>query len=147
MGFSVGAMAQETKAPAPAKKAAVKQEPQLWSAGDIKWVDIPDMKGGQKAVLWGDPNTGAYGAMLKFPAGLDIPLHWHTYRNRGALLSGTMAIALEGGTPKELGAGSYLMMPGRVKHSTMCKAGADCVVFVEQPGKDDIHLVEAAPKK
>lgn len=143
LGF---ALAAQTAAKAPARKPAAKPEPHLWAPGDMKRVDLTEPKGAQQAVLWGDPTKGAHGVIDKFPAGLELPLHTHTYAHKVVMISGTMTITPDGGSPKELPAGSYLMMPGGVKHSTGCKAGADCVFFSEGSGKFDVKIVPA-PKK
>jgi hypothetical protein len=45
---------------------------------------------------------------------------------------------LEGQKPKELGPGSYFFIPGEVKHTTGCKAGADCIMYTEWSGAFDL---------
>jgi len=123
-----------------------KKEARLWSDSEVKWKVDAQMKDFSSAVLWGDPAKGAHGGLLKFAAGLSIPLHHHSFDNRGAVLSGTMILTLEGQPAKELGPGSLIFLPGNMKHTTACKAGTDCVIYAEQPGKDDAIMAEA-PKK
>lgn len=124
-------------------EAQDKAKPVLWAATEIKWTPDPESPDVQTAVLWGDPKTGAYGEMARFKAGMEMPMHHHTADVKGVCVSGTMVIGVEGQPEKELPTGSYLFMPGGVKHTTKCKAGADCVVFDLQPGPAD--FVPAAP--
>ena len=115
--------AQEPKT-ADAAKAA---EPVLWPASELKWTDVPAIKGARNAVLWGDPEKEGFGKLNRWPAGTEVPLHFHPFEVRGVVLEGTVTIMPEGGAAKELGPGSYWHLPGRVKHVTTCKPGADCV--------------------
>lgn len=126
----------------PAKTPA---NPVFRAAGQLKWVEVPDLKGVQEAVLWGDPAKGAHGSQNKFAAGTELPLHIHTNSMRGVILSGTLVITPEGGKATELGPGSYFLEPGGLNHTTSCKAGADCVVYRHMSAAFDVKMV-AAPK-
>jgi len=122
------AAAQETKVAEPAAKAPeAAPQPTLWPASELKWVDNPGVKGARHALLWGDPVKEAFGKLNRWPAGTEVPLHYHPFEVRGVMLEGTLTITPEGGAAKELGPGSYWQLPGRGKHTTTCKAGADCV--------------------
>ena len=107
----LGAQAEKAK-PVAAKKAILR------AASEMKWVDIPDAKGAQQAVAWGNPQKGAHGSFSKFAGGTEVPMHTHTAGSRSAVIAGTMLEGLEGQTPKELGPGSYFYSPGEVKHTT-----------------------------
>src|SRR5215813_7302839 len=74
--------AQETAKPAakPATRKAV-----LRSASELKWADIPESKGAQQAVVWGNPQKGAHGSFAKFAGGTEIPLHTHTAGSRSVV--------------------------------------------------------------
>lgn len=109
----------------------------VWPAGEVKWIENPDMKGASIAPLWGDPNKGAYGALKKVPAGTDLGWHSHSSEQRVVAISGTIDFTLEGQEMKSLASGSYAFIPGGAKHKAVCKEGADCVWFEEQPGKSD----------
>jgi mannose-6-phosphate isomerase-like protein (cupin superfamily) len=109
----------------------------VWQAGDVKWTPSPAMKGLSIAPLWGDPSQGAYGALKKVAAGTEFGWHTHSSDQKVVAISGTFDFQLEGDTVKQLSAGSYLFVPGGVKHTAKCRAGADCVYFEEQPGKSD----------
>ena len=133
--ISFNAQGQEAAKPAakpPAKKAVLR------SPSEMKWVDIPDAKGAQQAVAWGNPQKGAHGSFAKFAGGTELPLHTHTAGSRSVVISGTMMEGLEGQTPKELGPGSYFYIPGEVKHTTACKEGAECVIYTDWQGAFDL---------
>jgi anti-sigma factor ChrR (cupin superfamily) len=112
-------------------------KPVVWPAGDIQWTESTAMKGASSATLWGDPSKGAYGALRKVSAGMDLGMHSHSSDQKVVAVSGTFEFTLEGEAMKELGPGSYIMVPGHVKHSSKCKEGADCIYFEEQSGKAD----------
>ena len=119
----------------------MKKEPVMWAAENMKWEEMKDAPGVMSATLWGDMTKGAYGALIKFPAGSKHPLHTHSSDIKTVVLSGTFTYAPEGGEEKSYGAGSYLLIPSGSKHTT--GAGADgCTFFMEQPGKFDMKMVE-----
>jgi len=129
-----GAYAQE-----PAKSAAKRAV--LRAAPEMKWVDVPDAKGVQQAVVWGNAQKGAHGSFAKFAAGTEVPLHTHTAGSRSVVISGTVLEGLEGQKSKDLGPGSYFFIPGDVKHTTGCKAGADCIIYTDWLGAFDLKPV------
>ena len=124
-------------AKAPAKKAGAAKGT-LTSAGDLKWVDNPSIKGAQQAVLWGDPTKGAYGALKKVPAGTVIPMHTHTNATRVVMVAGTISFTFEGSPAKDMGPQSYSFIPAAVPHTATCKSGADCVYFETSTGLYDL---------
>ena len=144
LSLSSTAFAEAAKAKAPAAGKAV-----LWAAGDLKWVDVPNFPV-KMAVLWGDPAKGAHGALHKFPAGFEAPLHHHTANHHVIVVSGTVTMTPEGEAAKTLGPGSYFSFTGMKKHTTKCEAGSECVLFVDCAGPWDIVLADAKkaePKK
>jgi len=133
--FLVGAVfaAQaEHKAKSHAPKEVIK------TASELKWVEAPDAKGVQQAVVWGNAQKGAHGAFAKFAAGTEVPLHTHTASGRSVVISGTILEAQEGQNPKELGPGSYFFIPGGLKHTTGCKAGMECMIYSDWQGAFDV---------
>ena len=136
--------AQEPTKGAAAKKAnARSQRTQavVRPASEIRWKDVPDLEGVKRGVIWGNPEKTAYGALEKLPAGANLPLHWHSYEVSVVMVSGTLAVGLEGKPAQELWPGSYYFLPGGLKHTKACKAGEDCVVFVMQSGLEDTKWV------
>lgn len=134
--LSTDAMAQK-------KKVAT-----VWPAGDIKWEEMKDGPPGVKtADLWGNMMKGAYGTLVIFPAGQIHPLHSHSYDTKVIVISGTFLYTAEGGTEQRLGAGSYLLVPGGVKHTSGSGADGPCEIFQESAGKFDMHMVETGMMK
>ena len=130
----------------PAMKAS---GPVFKPAADLKWVDLdPTGAPGVKiADLWGDHTKGAFGAMVKFPAGFTTPMHTHTNAFRIVIVSGTFIQTPEGKSEMRLGPGSYAYQPGGAyKHVTACDKASDCVFLTESTGKFDLLPVEGAAK-
>jgi quercetin dioxygenase-like cupin family protein len=109
----------------------------LMAASDLKWSDVANRPGVQRAVLRGDPDKGAHHAMLKLAGGFMVPLHHHSSDHYVTVLSGTMVFTVDGKEYK-LPAGSYFSFVGKKQHLTKCEAGADCVLFVDSRGKWDV---------
>jgi quercetin dioxygenase-like cupin family protein len=114
----------------------------FWPAGDIKWTDSPGVPGAKVAVLWGDPKAGTYGALKSVPGGSLLPLHTHTNDHKVVMVGGTMSISVDGAAPKDTPAGSYVFIPGGVKHKAECRAGATCTYLEQSPGAYDIQVLE-----
>lgn len=107
-------------------------------AEQVQFKDVAGMQGVQAKQLWGDMNKdGDWGGFIKFDAGTDMGWHTHTSRIHLVMISGTLSIQPEGGEPTELRAGAYADDPGKVKHRTVCKEGADCVFFLHMTKKFD----------
>jgi quercetin dioxygenase-like cupin family protein len=140
--FAVRAQATKT-AEASAKAPETVAPPTLWSASELKWVDNPAVKGARHALLWGDPEKEAFGKLNRWPAGTEVPLHLHPFEVRGVVLEGTVTITPEGGAAKELGPGSYWHLPGKVKHVTRCKPGADCVFLTTSRLRYETRMASA----
>jgi hypothetical protein len=107
---------------------------------DAKWEPLVPGAPLQAAKLWGDRTQGAYGMLLKLPAGFEAGLHAHTADYKAVLVSGTWIHTDEGqaiSAGKELTPGSYVLQPGKAMHNDKCKEGADCILFVEQNAKND----------
>jgi quercetin dioxygenase-like cupin family protein len=128
-------------------RAQKKKEAVVWPAGDVKW---SEMKGGPPGImyadLWGHIDKGAYGSLIKLPAGLKNPLHTHSSDTKLVVVSGTFLYTPEGGTEQRLGPGSYLMVPGGLKHLSGVSDDGPCEVFQEGPGKFDFHPAEGGMK-
>ena len=56
---------------------------------------------------------------------------------------GSMTFTPEGGTAKELGPGSYWNMPGRLKHVSTCKPGADCLFLTTSRMRHETRMAPA----
>jgi quercetin dioxygenase-like cupin family protein len=121
--------------------------PTIRPAADMKWAPIsPDNPQVMISDLWGDHTKGAYGALIKFPAGWETPLHTHTSDFRIVVISGTFIHTPQGKPASSLTAGSYLFQPGGTYvHATACGKASECMIFTEGNGAFDLKPVE--PKK
>lgn len=117
-------------------------DPVLVKAADVAWADHPFIKGGKLAVQSGDPSKGASVLLMKFPKGLTIQPHTHTSDETVTVVSGSgvfgsgETVDLAKGT--ELGAGSYLFIPGKAPHWAVAKE--DLVITVTLNLAADFHL-------
>jgi quercetin dioxygenase-like cupin family protein len=134
--------ATRAQAPAKASKGAL-----LVPTADLKWNDVPEMTGVQMAVVDGDPSKGASHFFIKFAGGFSAPLHHHTANHYVTVVSGTVALTVDG-TEQKLPAGSFFSFSNKTKHTTSCAAGADCVLSIDARGKWDVKIEgEKAAKK
>ena len=131
------APADETK---PAAKKA--KAPMLITPSDLKWTDVPRMKGVQSATVWGDPEKGAHGRFIKFPGGTDNPLHKHSNDLRTVVVSGIFYVGADAASAKDMPAGSASLTPGGWNHVSGCRTSADCLIYSESTGKFDFVPVE-----
>jgi len=107
-------------------------------------LDPTGAAGVKVADLWGNHATGAFGALLRLPAGFVAPLHTHTYDIKVVIVSGTYIQAPERKPEFRLGPGSYFLQPGGgYRHVTRCDPASDCVFFVESEGHFDMQAVDA----
>lgn len=89
------------------------------------------------APAWSSPN-GSHCDFIKFPKGTKVPLHSHTADISAVVLEGHFGSAEEGATGKLGASGSYQFVPGALKHTTECRADADCVIFSCQAAAFDL---------
>jgi quercetin dioxygenase-like cupin family protein len=106
-------------------------------APDIKWQDVPGMKGIQLAPLGSDPAKGPSHFFLKFAPGFSAPVHHHSAEHFVTVVSGTLVLTVDG-TEQKLPAGSYFAFSKKKPHATRCEAGADCVLAMDVRGKWDV---------
>lgn len=134
VALGVCAVAVNAEAKAGAKKAAGAKEV-VWPADKLQFKEA-GAPGVSRAVLWGDPDKGAYGAVTRFTKGTKNALHTHSHEIKIVVISGTFLYDSGSGENK-LGPGSYLLEPGGVKHTSGAGADADCVFFQESSGAFD----------
>jgi quercetin dioxygenase-like cupin family protein len=110
-------------------------------ASEVKWGDHPFVKGAQMCVQDGDPAKGPSVLMMKFPKGMTIPAHWHTSDEAVTVVSGSAVfgsgetVDVSKGT--ELGAGSYIIIPGTKPHWAVAKS--EVVITVTLTKAADFH--------
>src|SRR5436190_8018699 len=143
------AFADDAAKPAEAAKPAAKPKkamaPMEITAADVKWGEMKDSGGIMFAALTGDSSKGPFTAFVKFPAGMMQAQHTHTANVKVVVVSGTLMGGADAASAKEFGPGSFRLVPSGWKHMTGCKAGADCVVFIDASAKFD-QVPAEAPK-
>jgi ChrR Cupin-like domain len=113
------------------------KRPFMVSFTDLKWVELPERKGMQFALLSGDPKTGPYTEIRKVPAGTDNALHSHSSELKNVIISGVWYMGENAASAKDFGPGSVVIMPGDWVHVSGCRSGSDCVFYQEGKGKFD----------
>src|SRR5262249_26794586 len=141
MGFWTLLVAQE------ATSKQEKKQPFMVSLTDLNWVELPERKGMQFAILSGDPKTGPYTQIRKVPAGTDNELHSHGSEIKNVIISGVWYTGPDSGSIKDFGPGSVIVMPADWVHVSGCRAGSDCVFYQEGKGKFDFKPVAERPGK
>jgi quercetin dioxygenase-like cupin family protein len=99
------------------------------------------MPGISKAVLWGDPAKGPYGAITRFTKGTKVAWHTHSHDIKAVVISGTM-IYDSGSGEQRLGPGSFLQERSSIKHTTAAAPDSDLEFFEEGSGPFDIKLIK-----
>lgn len=122
------------------------ERPVAWPAGELKWIDVAGAPPGvQQVMLRRDLKTGAFAALQRLPPGFSAPLHAHAANLRIVIISGTIVHGPEGEPEVRLGPGSYLMLPAKTRHTTVCDKASACVFFNEGDAKLEAG-VEDGPK-
>ena len=91
----------------------------------------------QIVVLWGDPKSGEYAALLKLPPGFTPGPHGHTAAYHGVNLKGTWTHIFGSDDVRSLPPGSYVRQPGKAEHNDACAGPEECIIFVHQHGPSD----------
>jgi len=135
LAVSVPALAQSTHIVVPADK--------------VQWGPAPPIlpAGAQIAVLEGNPaEKGAITMRLKFPAGYNIPAHWHSMTERITVLSGSFHVGMGDKLDREktqtLEPGGFLSLPAKMRHFAW--TSAPTVVQINLEGPFDLVYVNAA---
>jgi ChrR Cupin-like domain len=113
------------------------RQPFMVSFNELKWVELPERKGMQFAVLSGDPKIGPYTQIRKVAAGTDNPLHSHSSEIKNVIIRGVWYTGANTASAKDFGPGSVVIMPGDWVHVSGCRSGSDCLFYQEGKGKFD----------
>src|SRR5262245_1060812 len=92
------------------------------------------MPGVSKAVIWGDPDKGPYGAFTRFRPGFDAGNHTHSSDVRIVGIEGAYIFRTEAGE-KRVGKGCLLSVPAGTKHWSGGGAKEGGVFYGEGIGK------------
>jgi quercetin dioxygenase-like cupin family protein len=135
LGVFAGTTAQEPREQEKKKEAVF-----ATSTDDAKYKEV--VPGVSRAVIWGDPDKGGYGAFTKFAPGQNNALHTHTNDIRIVVVKGAYVYKPEVGDEKRVGAGAFLMVPGGSRHVSQGDAKDGAVFYEESTGKFDLVPVE-----
>ncbi|HEX9443577.1 MAG TPA: cupin domain-containing protein [Candidatus Binatia bacterium] len=102
---------------------------------DAKYKDVAP--GVSRAVLWGNPDKGPYGAYTKFKPGADNGMHTHTNDVWIVVVKGAYLYKDDAGE-KRVGPGSFIRIPGKLKHWSGGDAKEGAVFYEEGAGKFDL---------
>jgi hypothetical protein len=127
--------------PAAAPTAGADKAPLMVSFADVKWTELPAVKGTLFSVLSGDPKTGKYTQLRKVPAGIDNPLHAHSSEMTMVIISGVLYTGADAASARDFGPGSVLTLPADWVHVSGCRAGSDCVFYQDGKGRFDYKPV------
>ena len=101
----------------------------------------PAVPGVSKAVLWGDPAKGPYGAITRFAKGTKVGWHTHSHDIKAVVISGTF-IYDNGSGEQRLGPGSFVQERSSIKHTTAAGADSDLMILEEGSGPFDLKMVK-----
>ncbi len=112
---------------------------------DVEWraLDPGNPAGPHMAALWGDPMSGAYGALLRVPAGFESPMHRHSRDERVVIIAGASVHWTEGeerAAAPVMRPGDSLLMPAGVDHISAATPDQECLEFITQDGPFDFEL-------
>jgi quercetin dioxygenase-like cupin family protein len=144
LSFAMLALSEEVVKPVAEREG---NSPLMVSYADLKWVELPERKGMQFAVLSGDSKTGPYTQMRRVPAGTDNPLHTHSSQIKNVIIQGVWYTGVNLAAAKDFGPGSIIVMPADWVHVSGCRPGSDCVFYQEGKGKFDYRPAPASTAK
>ncbi len=110
------------------------------------WVSAEKMgypKGAEAALIGQDPGSTAPTVYVRTTAGYKLPSHWHVHTEYSTMIAGKGTFTVDG-KPHLVTAGSYVVVPSRVKHEFSCDTGVPCVLVVRRSGPADINFVKPA---
>lgn len=117
------------------KKQPKIKELKFVSAEGAKFKEVAP--GVSRAVLWGNDDTGPYGAFTRFVPGFDAGMHTHTSDVRVVVIKGAYLYKDSAGE-KHVGAGDFVWIPGGMKHWSGGDAKEGALFYEESSGKFDL---------
>ena len=117
------------------KKKPEKKELIFVSAYRVKFKEV--VPGASRAVLWGNDDTGPYGAFTRFVPGFDAGMHTHTNDSRIVVVRGAYLYKDSAGE-KRVGPGDFIWIPGGTKHWSGGDANEGALFYQESSGKFDL---------
>jgi quercetin dioxygenase-like cupin family protein len=115
-------------------------------AQDVTWGDGPPTlpAGAQLAVLFGSPaEEGPFAFRLKFPAGYEVPAHWHSKDELVTVIAGQFSVGtgdkLDRNASQSLAPGSFVHLPAGMKHFAW--TAEETIVQINGTGPFDVTYV------
>jgi quercetin dioxygenase-like cupin family protein len=105
------------------------------TADEAKYNEV--VPGVSRAVLWGNPDKGPYGAFTKFTPGVDNGMHTHTNDVWLVVIKGAY-LYKDGAGDKRVGPGSFIRIPGKLKHWSGGDKKEGALFYEESSGKFDL---------
>ena len=105
------------------------------SADGAKFKEV--IPGVSKAILWGNDDTGPYGAFTRFVPGFDAGMHMHTNDSCLIVVKGAYLYKDASGE-KRVGPGDFIWIPGGMKHWSGGDANEGALFYEESSGKFDL---------
>ena len=133
----------------PGGTAAKESAPQAMSAkyDDLAWQPIVPELGKdspQISILRVDPKTKATQLLIRTPAKMHVPMHWHSANETHTMILGTAVFEHEG-KREQLGPGGFNYIPAKMQHQAWTSEGS--VVFITVDGAWDVNWVDKPPSK
>jgi quercetin dioxygenase-like cupin family protein len=115
-------------------------------SADIKWAAAA-FPGVSTAAVEGDMTKGASHFFLKYDAGLVTPLHHHSADHYVTVVSGTLALTVDG-KETTLGPGSFFALVNKTPHTARVVGDAPAVMLVDARAPWDVvpEAAQAAKK-
>jgi quercetin dioxygenase-like cupin family protein len=136
------------------KTADVKAAPVAPTAKTFDSQDIPfapfnpkQPKGIHVFPLTGNPQSSAFSAVVRFPAGFETPLHTHKFSYSAVALSDGLFHGLSTESKHDVTKGSQWTQPGGEAHLDGCKAETYCYFFIVFEGPVDLTPAETPVEK
>ena len=107
----------------------------------LKWGPCPSIfpKGCELTIVHGDPAKPNADAMLRVPAGYEIPAHWHTSPERMILVTGKLQVSYKGQKAMTLAEREYAYGPAKAPHKASCVSKEPCTLFIAFESGVDAH--------
>jgi uncharacterized protein DUF4437 len=117
---------------------------------EIKWGPAPAAlpPGAEMAVISGDPSKAGvpFTIRAKFPDGYKVPPHWHPTDENVTVIQGAINLGMgskfDEAAGKQLGVGSYALMPKRMRHFAW--ASGETIVQIYGTGPFAVNYVNPA---
>lgn len=119
--------------------AAADDTSQRTPSDALPWIETPF--GPLASPVSGDFSKGQHITFIKFPAGMQTPVHTHSHDYVGIVISGVTRHFIPGKpeTEVDLPAGSHWSIPAGLPHISECRPGAECVMALYQDESFDFH--------